>query len=70
MAGTNKALVCFWLAMLLALSSEDVGVSDASCIPAVSLGCLKDSGCRKTCLNDDEANTSWKCRNFLCICCK
>ncbi|WVZ66278.1 hypothetical protein U9M48_015522 [Paspalum notatum var. saurae] len=71
MAGTSsKTLSCFWLLMLLALSSEEFGASGETCMPAVTLGCLKDSSCRKPCCNDDSDYSDWRCRDFLCICCR
>ncbi|KAF8664416.1 hypothetical protein HU200_054588 [Digitaria exilis] len=71
MAGTNKALVCFWIAILLALSSdvEDVSSLD-DCFPAVTLGFTKDRHCRKPCCNDDDTYSDWICKDFLCFCCK
>ncbi|PUZ72408.1 hypothetical protein GQ55_2G391800 [Panicum hallii var. hallii] len=69
MVGTNKALMCFWLLLLLAVSSEEVGALD-DCYPAVTIGCTKDSHCRKPCCNDDDTYTDWICRDLLCLCCK
>ena len=117
MVESNKAFLCFWLLLLLALSSgthaciislisenscvsngsfgdqhkyfvsdmlrissckldrfvftgvEEVGALD-DCYPAVTIGCTKDSHCRKPCCNDDDTYTDWICRDLLCLCCK
>ncbi|CAD6217714.1 unnamed protein product [Miscanthus lutarioriparius] len=71
MAGTSQAFMCFWLLMLIALSSEEITMSDArTCMPAVGLGCLKSDNCRKPCLNDDPDNNSWRCLHIFCLCCR
>ncbi|KAL6889021.1 hypothetical protein ACP4OV_010047 [Aristida adscensionis] len=68
---TSKTLLCLWLLTLLALSSDEIGVSEAkTCALLPGLGCIRSRTCVRKCLNNGNGYDGGYCADFTCFCCK
>ncbi|KAJ1291323.1 hypothetical protein BS78_02G307900 [Paspalum vaginatum] len=76
MAGANKALLCFCLLMLLAMSSGENDVSKAKkkCVPLWDNYCVKKQKCNDKCNgfqgSDGLSYTGGYCALWTCVCCR